>query len=421
MARIVKPLNDNQIKNAKQPKVKDGDIKDYTLSDGNGLQLLVKAKGNKLWEFFYKSPLTLKRRKTSFGNYPHTTLKTAREKKAEYLDLIRKGIDPIQNKKNQEENIKKLNDEKKNTFKKVSLDWLKSYEREVSENYHIKLTRALELYTYPFIGDKPITDITRLDLIAILQDLKDKDLKETGKRTFMLLNKVFMYATMLEITPHNITADIDKKVILGSIKKKHYPTFTKEKDIKGLLLSIDEYSGDYTTKKALQMLPHVFVRSFNMRHCEWSEIDFIDNNWIIPSHKMKTKEEFILPLPHQVISILKELQEFSGDGKYVFPSFRGKDNPMSDNTMISAIRRMGYTKDEFVPHGFRAMFSTIAYEKANCEDGHTFTSEVIEALLAHKEQNKVKGAYNRAKYIEPMRELIQWYADYLDEVKNEPK
>ena len=415
MARTVKPLNDKQISNAK-PKEKN-----YTLSDGNGLHLLIKHTGTKLWEFIYKSPITNKRRKTSFGNYPQIKLITARDKKNEYLNLVRKGIDPLEEKKIKKVEIENNNKNEENTFKKVSLDWLESYKDEVSENYHIKLTRALELYTYSFIGDKPIANITRLDLIDILQDLKDKDLKETGKRIFMILNKVFMYATMLEITPHNITADIDKKVILGKVVKKHYPTMTKSKDIKGLLLAIDDYNGDYNTKKALEMLPYVFVRSFNIRYCEWCEIDFKNMLWIIPSHKMKVKKEFILPLPHQVITILEEIKEYTGDGKYVFPSIRGKDKPMSDNTMIGALRRMGYTKEELVPHSFRSIFSTISYENMNLKSengGHNIQSEVIESLLAHEEQNKVKGAYNRAEYLNAKKELMQWYADYLDGVKN---
>ncbi|MCK5293128.1 MAG: integrase arm-type DNA-binding domain-containing protein [Arcobacteraceae bacterium] len=416
MARTVKPLNDKQLKNA---KLKD---KNYTLPDGNGLHLLVKTTGVKLWEFIYKSPITHKRRKTSFGNYPQIILSTARDKKNEYLNLVRKGIDPLEEKQNKKIEIQKTNEEQKNTFKKVATQWLLSYESEVSENYHHKLTRALELYVYPFIQDKPITDIKRLDLIAILQDLKDRDLKETANRTFMLLNKVFMYATMLELTPHNITADIDKKVILGKIVKKNYPTLTKLDDIKGLLLAIDEYGGDYTTKKALQMLPYVFVRSFNIRLCEWYEIDFKNKLWIIPPNKMKVKKEFTLPLPHQVITILEEIKEFSGSGRYVFPSFRGNDKPMSDNTMISALRRMGYTKDELVPHSFRSIFSTISYENMNVsieDGGHKLKGEVIESLLAHEEQNKVKGAYNRAEYLDAKKELMQWYGDYLDEVKNE--
>lgn len=253
-----------------------------------------------------------------------------------------------------------------------------------------------------------------MDLIEILQDLKNKDLQETANRTFMIISKIYMYAVTLEIVPHNITADIDKKVILGKIVKTHYPTFTKEKDIKGLLLSIDDYNGDVSTQYALKILPYLFVRSFNLRNMLWEEIDFKNCEWIIPSNKMKTKKEFILPLPHQVIKLLEEIKSFNSDSIYVFPGLRSRNTPISDNTLISALRRMGYSKEEFVPHSFRSVFSTIAYENIKT---HGYSGEVIESLLAHQESNKVKDAYNRAKYKEPMKELIQWYADFLDIIK----
>lgn len=269
----------------------------------------------------------------------------------------------------------------------------------------------MENYIYPFIKNESIEDIKRQDIILILQDLKNKGLFETSNRVHMLLNKIYKYAVVLEYVPHNIIADIDKTTILGKIEKKHYPTFTKEKDIKTLLLSIDEYQGDYSTKMALKILPYVFVRSFNIRHMEWKEIDFEAKEWIIPPHKMKTKIEFVLPLSNHVIELLKEMQLFSGNGKYVFPSFRQKDKPLSDNTLISALRRMGYTKDEFVPHSFRSMFSTIAYENMS---EHGYSSEVIEALLAHKEKNKIKDAYNRASYKDSMKNLVYWYSDFIN-------
>lgn len=410
MARQTKALTDTAIKKAK-PKEKD-----YKLFDGNGLFLLVVKSGGKRWRLKYR--INGKERVLALGVYPSITLSKARELREYYRKQITEGINPSEQRKEKKITQQIEEVKKQNTFYKVSQDWLLSYKKEVSENYYIKLGRAFDSYIYPFIKNKAIDEVKRTDIIEILQDLKDRELLETASRVTMLINKVFMYAVTFEYAPHNIMADIDKKVILGKIVKKHYPTFTKDDDIKALLLSIDEYSGDYNTKMALKMLPYVFVRSFNIRNCEWCEIDFINNVWRIPANKMKTKTEFILPLPHQAIEILEEVKEFSGDGRYVFPSFRAKDKPMSDNTLISAIRRMGFTKDEFVPHGFRAMFSTLSYEKANNEDGHNYTGEVIEALLAHKEQNQVKGAYNRAKYIEPMRGLIQWYADYLDEVKN---
>ena len=409
MARKTTPLSFIEIKSAKAKE------KDYKLYDGGGLFLLVAKTGGKRWRLKYR--FNNKEKVIALGVYPTITLKDARTKREEYKSLISNNINPSELKKQKKEQI--ILDEMKsnNTFYKVSQEWHSNYASEVSKNYHDKLERALELYVYPFIENKPIEEITRLDIIEILQDLKEKDIQETAKRIFMLLNKIYKYAVTLEYAPHNIIADIEQKTILGKRDRKHYPTFTKDKDIKALLLAIDEYKGDYTTKMALKILPYVFVRSFNIRHCEWSEIDFESQQWIIPSHKMKTKVEFILPLPNQVIEILKEVQQFSGDGKYVFPSFRGKDKPMSDNTLITAIRRMGFTKDEFVPHGFRAMFSTIAYENMNIENGHNFSGEVIEALLAHKESNKVKEAYNRSNYKEPMKNLINWYADYLDVIK----
>ena len=307
---------------------------------------------------------------------------------------------------------------KENTFYNVSQKWLKSYESQVSENYHIRLGRALANYLYPAIKHKAIDEITRLDIIAILEDLKQRDLLETAKRTAILLNKIYKYAVTHELTLHNIIADIEMPIVLGKREKKHYPTLTKDKDIKGLLLAIDGYTGDYSTKMALKVLPYVFVRSFNIRHMEWNEIDFKTKEWVIPAKKMKTKIEFTLPLPQQVIDLLLEVKENATSNVYVFPSPIHKDRPLSDNTLISALRRMGYSKEEFVPHSFRAMFSTIANEKANDSGGHRYTSEVIEACLAHKEQNLIKAAYNRSNYKEAMRGLIEWYASYLGVVKN---
>ena len=410
MARITVPLTNTEIKSAK-PKEKD-----YKLFDGGGLFLLVASTGGKRWRLKYR--FNNKEKTVALGIYPNISLRDARNLREKYKSLIAKGIDPNEKKKQKKEenNIKEV--KKANTFYKVSQEWLDNYKSEVSENYHNKLGKALENYIYPFIKKKSIEDITRLNIIEILQNLKNRGIMETANRVYMLLNKIYKYAVTLEYVPHNIIIDIEQKSIIGKTEKKHYPTFTKEKDIKGLLLAIDEYSGDYTTKMALKIMPYVFVRSYNIRHMEWNEIDFEKKEWIIPANKMKTKIEFILPLPDQVIELLNEIKQFSGDCKYVFPSLRDKNRPMSDNTLISALRRMGYSKEEFVPHSFRSMFSTIAYENANYEAGHKFTGEVVEALLAHKEKNKIKDAYNRASYKESMRGLIEWYANYLDFLKN---
>lgn len=409
MARRTISLTAIEIKAAK-PKEKD-----YKLFDGGGLFLLITKGGGKHWKFKYR--FNNKERKVSIGPYPAVSVLKARAKREELKALIADGIDPGEKKKNEKEQIKADEVKKENTFYNVSQKWLKNYESQVSENYHTRLGRALDNYIYPTIKYKPIDEVARLEIISILEDLKHRDLLETARRTVMLLNKIYKYAVTHELTPHNIVADIEVKNILGKKVKKHYPTLTKEKDIKGLLLAIDGYTGDYYTKMALKVLPFVFVRSYNIRHMEWSEIDFNTQEWIIPAEKMKTKEEFILPLAHQVIDLLNVLNQNRTSSKYVFPSFRSDGKPLSDNTLISALRRMGYTKEQFVPHSFRSMFSTIANENANEKDGHSYTSEVIESCLAHKEKNQVKAAYNRSNYRQAMRGLFQWYADYLERLK----
>jgi integrase len=408
MASRVEPLTATKVQSAK-PKEKN-----YKLSDGRGLFLLIKPTGSKLWRLKYR--FNGKEKEFAIGAYPTITLSKARKRREELKTLIADGIDPNEQKKQEKQQNKVIEAKKENTFYAISQKWLKSYKSEVSENYHIKLGRALENYTYKkydnvHIKDTPIDEVTRLDIIAILEALREKELHETARRTFQILNKVYLYAVTHEYTPHNIIADIDKQIILGKKQKRNYPTFTKQKDIKGLLLAIDEYEGSYTTKMALKVLPYVFVRSYNIRHMEWKEIDFNAKEWVMPADKMKMKKEFILPLPHQVITLLEELKENSLSAKYVFPSPIHKDRPLSDNALISALRRMGYTKEEFVPHSFRAMFSTIANEQGK-KTNH------IEALLAHKNTNEVEGAYNRAEYKKQKREVLAWYADYLEEIKN---
>lgn len=189
--------------------------------------------------------------------------------------MIANNIDPSEKRKQSKEENKIQEIQKLNTFYKISQEWLESYQYEVSEKYLNKLERSLELYVYSFIKDRPIEQIKRLEIIDILKDLKNKELLETAKRVYMLLNKIFMYAVTMEYAPHNIIADIDQNTIIGKVEKKHYPTFTKEKDIKGLLLAINEYQGDYTTKMALKILPYIFVRSYNIRHMEWNGMKLI--------------------------------------------------------------------------------------------------------------------------------------------------
>ena len=415
MPKIATPLTDKQIQNAK-PKDKD-----YYLMDGKGLYLIITTKGGKWWRLKYT--FDTKQQTLSLGTYPIVSLSEAREMALKLKREIKQGVNPLEQRKQKKEANKQQEVKKENTFYNISQKWLKSYEGQVSESYHNKLGKYIENYicaTYDnfTIKDKPIDEVTRKDIIFILEQLKSKGIDETARRTSQVIQQIIKYAVTHEYMPHNIMSDIDKKVVLGKKIVNNYPTLTKETDIKNLLLAIDEYWGDFTTKEALRLLPYLFVRNSNIRQMEWQEIDFEKREWLIPKEKMKTKEAFTLPLPPQAINILKELKQQELHHKLVFPSPIKQNQSISERSLNLALRRLGYTQDELVIHSFRSIFSTIAYEKANDKvSGHGYTGEVIEALLAHKEPNKVKSAYNRSTYTEAMRGLIEWYADYLDRLK----
>ena len=411
MPKIATPLTDKQIQNAKAQK------KPYKLSDGKGLYLIITPKGGKWWRLNYM--FNSKQQTLSLGTYPIVSLSEAREMALKLKREIKQGVNPLEQRRQKKEANKQQEVKKENTFYNISQKWLKSYEGQTTPKYHKQITNVLINHTSQ-IKDIPIDEITHEDIIRVMEALKDKNIPEQARRLTQKLNQIFKYAVTYKYASHNIMSDIDKKVVLGKKIENNYPTLTKEGDIKTLLNLIDGYNGDYSTKMALKLLPYLFVRNSNIRQMEWQEIDFIKRVWSIPKEKMKTKEDFILPLPPQAINILQEIQSQHPlkDDRFVFPSSIKRNQPISDNTLILALRRMGYTKEQLVPHSFRSIFSTIAYEKANDKvSGHGYTSEVIEALLAHKEPNKVKSAYNRSTYTEAMRGLIEWYADYLDRLK----
>ncbi len=406
MARVTIPLTATEVKSAK-PKEKA-----YKLFDGQGLFLFVDKTGGKLWRLKYKSPVTDKEKTYSMGRYPDISLLQAREKRQELRSMITQGIDPMLEK--QEEKVKLVAKEvkKSDTFKKVAEEFFK-HKTDLSEG-HLKRQKArLSNDIYPFIGDTPITEITRLNIIEAVKRIEARGTIETAHRVLSLCNSVFRYATAHEKIPYNILADIDRKNILKPAPDKNYPTITDPEEIKHLLNALDGYKGEAITRYALQLLPFVAARPGNIRSAEWSEIDFENYQWVISGEKMKTGGKHIIPLSLQAMKIIKELQMLTGDGEYLFPSPLDKKRPMSDNTLNAALKRLGY-KGQMNPHSFRAMFSTVLHEKIT---EHNFHSGIIERQLAHKEKNKVKAAYDHSEYLPQRKELMQWWADYLDEVR----
>jgi len=396
-------LTDTKIKNAK-PKEKD-----YKLSDGRGLYLLITKSGGKHWKLKYY--FETKEQKLSLGAYPDISLLKARELREVYKSQIANGINPSQELKRKKEANKVLVVKNLNTFEKLARERLLNIEDRISETHHKRSLRGLENDCFPFIGHLPMDEVEASHIIEILQVMVKRGVQDSAKKVYYSISKTFNWAVANGFAKRNPASDIQVSEIIGKAKVKNYVTIVDDLGIKNLLISIEDYAGGYTTKQALLMMAYTFVRTINIRFAEWSEIDLEAKLWNIPAKKMKTKDDFIVPLSSTVMTLLKEMALFSSDSPYVFPSVKSKTTPMSDGALLGAIRRMGYTKDEFTPHGFRAMFSTIAHEKSN------FEHEVIEAQLAHSVGSNVSQAYNRAKYLEQRIELMQWWSDYLDEVK----
>jgi len=265
--------------------------------------------------------------------------------------------------------------------------------------------------TFPYIGNKDINNVTSKDIINILKKMMERNVKNSTQKVYQQIGKTFKYAVAHSLADRNPCSDFDISEIVGRSNEQHYPTITDDKGIKNLLISIKEYGGELSTRYALEMLAYTFVRPTNVRLSLWDEINIKSKQWVIPAKKMKTKDEFIIPLSNTLINLLHDIKLYAGDSKYLFPSTKSKSTPLSDGALLGAVRRMGYTKEEFTPHGFRAMFSTIAHEKS------PFKYEVIETQLAHSVGNSVSQAYNRAKYLDERVELMQWWSNYLDEVQ----
>ncbi|MCF6244919.1 MAG: integrase arm-type DNA-binding domain-containing protein [Sulfurovum sp.] len=397
-------LSAQTVKNAK-PKNKDGVLKDQRYPDGGGLYLLATVKGGKVWR--YNFSMESKKYVYFIGKYPAISLADARKIHTELKSKIAKGINPVIEKRE-----KKITKRKavRNTFKDVAEDYLLLKKDSLAESTYVRYERALKRDFYPFIGAMPIDKITRGHLVEIATYVQQRGALETAHRYLNLANQIWKYALQFDKVEHNIVADIDKTIALKKFSNKKYKTITNPKRIGELLRAIDEYKGSFTTRHLLRFLPYVFVRSANIREAVWSEFDLEKKMWTIPANKMKSGIEHKLPLSTQAIAILEEVGQYTHDAKYVFHSPLSRTRPLTDVAVSSALKRLDFG-DEIVPHGFRAMFSTIANE-------HGKESDVVEALLAHVEKDKIRGAYNRAEYVEKKKEVVQWYADYLEEMKN---
>ncbi len=407
MPKISKPLTTTEVKNFK-PKDKQ-----YKKPDGRGLWLIIRPSGGKYWRYDFK--YGGKNLSMSFGVYPGVGLKEAREKREAARELLSKNINPISEKR-----IKKASESL--TLQNVIDEWIDLRKKSSSTATITQNIRILKNIT-DWLGNIAIKDIKRADIISVLEKVQSRGVIETAHRLVSLVNKIYMFALAKEYIEHNIIADIDKKsVLIPNKKDTHLAAITEPKDIKQLLADINNSIGeklksDISTIFIFKLIPYVFVRSENIRLMCWDDINLKKGVWEIPKEKMKMKVDFVCPLPKQAIDILKQIEPFSRHrSRFVFPSPYKNDRGVSGATLSDTLNKLGY-QNKHTFHGFRSMFSTIAHELYK---EHGFHSDIIEACLAHKEKNKVKAAYNREskyKYFDEKKELIQWYADWLDNIK----
>jgi integrase len=416
MPKMTTPLTAKEVAAAK------GKDKPYKLYDGQGLFLLVRSNTKRYWRLKYR--MAGKEKTLAIGIYPETTLQLAREKRQEFRRMIAKGMDPSVERKKVKEKIIEEEKKKKHTFSFVSksyFNYIPTLSDQIDPNYLIKQSRRIENHVIPYIGKMYIGDITREDIIEILERLKSEDKHETGRRILSLVRNIFEYAVDNSWLKYNLTSSIKSIKIIGKKTIKHYPLITDEKKLAILFAQIDEYTGHYSVKQALRIMPYVALRVGNIRFAEWSEIDFSKKIWRIPAYKMKsevkntvkynTRDDHIIALSGTVLKILEDTHRFASESKYIFESPIHKGKPLSENTINQAIRRLGYTKEELVSHSFRAIFSTLTHENL---DLHKQDPLIIEMQLAHKERNEVKASYNHAQYLPQRKKLMIWWSDYLD-------
>lgn len=362
--------------------------------DGGGLYLLLTPSG-KYWRYRYR--FYGKERTLALGVYPEVGLKSARHAHREAKVMLGNGIDPITNKK-------RLKSEKRamlgNTFAEIAREWHELKLPEWKNAKHAQqVINTLETYAFPLIGHIPVSAILPLSVFDVLKSVSDKP--ETANRLKQRINAVFEHAILTGRATFNPAASMPRIV---KRQKEHQPALPKEL-IPEFFYRLSLYP-NRMTQLALQLLILTFVRVGELRQGEWSEIQ--NNEWHIPAEKMKMKRPHIVPLSDWSLEILAELKSLNNTENLRWIILGNKKQPMSDNTLAVAMKRMGY-KDIAVPHGFRAMASSILNESG------LWNPDAIERQLAHKEANKVRAAYNRAEYLEERHRMMQWYADFIKE------
>ncbi len=391
------PLTDTSIRNAKTSATVQ------KLSDGGGLYLHISPAGGKLWRMAYR--FGGKQKTLSFGAYPAVGLKDARARREEAKTLLAEGVDPGEQKKEAKAAAAAIQLEQAATFEAVAREWFAKKKAAWTPGHQKKILSRLENQLFPHIGDRPFSSLEPAHILAAIRHAEDRGAIETAHRLAQLAGQVSRYARLVGYTKYDVGAGLAEA--LPPVQTEHYAAITDPKEIGHLLRAINGYPGDVSTIYALRLMPYVFVRSGELRGARWQEFNLEAAEWVVPAGRMKMKRPHVVPLARQVVNLLTTLREYSGGGELVFPSPFSATRCISDMGLLNALRRLGYDKGQMTIHGFRSMASTLLNEQG-------YRADVIEAQLAHGEQDAIREAYNRASYLPERRRMMQEWADYLD-------
>ena len=391
------PLSDIEVRKAKSTE------KRQRLFDGGGLYLEVTPAGGRLWRLKYR--FDGKEKLLSLGTYPEVSLKEARKRREDSRQSLAEGLDPSAQRKAVRQARKVAT---QNTFEATARAWLDHRGSAWVERTRTIALASLENDVFPILGDRPITDIQPADIRKLVQSIEARGAGETAGRVFQRLKAIFRYAIAHNVIGTDPTYPLKPAEIFKPRKVQHRAALS-ERDMPIFLQRLAAYEGDPTTSAALTLLMLTALRPGELRGARWDEIDIDRALWRVPAARMKMKTEHTVPLSKQAIDVIESMRPISGRGALVLPSPFYPGKPLSDGTLNSALARMGY-KGLATAHGFRTLFSTCANEAG-------WNSDHIEKQLAHEERDDVRGAYNRAQWIEERTKMMQWWADRIDQLR----
>lgn len=384
--------------NARQVDTAKGKDKPYKLADGGGLYLLVNSNGSKYWRLKYRS--AGKEKLLALGVYPDVSLADARGKRDEAKRTIAAGGDPgvlKQEEKREKERAVTT------SFKSVALEWHIYKSAKWTEEYADSMLACLEMDVFPYIGKADITTLSPSDILKVLRRMEERNVLHKLKKVRQACKQIYTFAIITGKAQLNPVSDLSGALLTP--KQNHFPHLNVGQ-MPAFLSSLNDYSGSLLTRNGARLLMLTGLRTIELRASEWTDIDFEKGIWQIPAERMKMRRPHLVPLSIQAKSLLQEIHQLTGRGKYVFPGRNDAGKPMSEASINQVIKRIGYD-GKATGHGFRHTMSTILHEQG-------YNTAWIETQLAHVDKNSIRGTYNHAQYLDGRREMLQWYADYMD-------